>query len=350
MTYQHWPSTKFGSLRLWDDGVWWSDLEPSKGNFYWYSLDQYVNDSQATGNDILLELGQTPAWASSDPTAPSTGYGDGAMAPPANIQDWDDYITAVVTRYKGRIAAYEIWNEPFTSVFWTGSVQQMVQLSADAYRIIKSIDPQATVLSPSWDQYGLGLYLQAGGGQYVDAIAYHMSPTPYAPENVVQLEGQVRQVMSANGVGALPLWNTENSWDPPSTFSDDTASAYVARSLILNAALGVKRLYWYAWDNKDYVTLNLTDNNFNPTPAAYAYQQVYEWLAGASINCAADADFTWTCAVNNSGTPGLIVWNPNETVSVPTQGFKTETDLKGKVTDVSSSSSIQAGAMPVFLE
>jgi hypothetical protein len=124
----------------------------------------------------------------------------------------------------------------------------------------------------------------------------------------------------------------------------------VARCLILNAALGVQRLYWYAWDNTTYVSLHLSDSNYNPTPAAYAYQQVEEWLSGAQINCASDDNSTWTCAVNNNGTPGEIVWNPNETISVPTQGFQSQTDLQGNVTDISSSETIQAGPSPVFLQ
>src|SRR5258708_14422074 len=47
-------------------------------------------------------------------------------------QHWIDWVTAVVTRYKGKISYYEIWNEPNNTAMWQGTNAQLVRLAGDA--------------------------------------------------------------------------------------------------------------------------------------------------------------------------------------------------------------------------
>src|SRR5580658_6509043 len=105
-----------------------------------------------------------PALASAHPPADN--------AEPANLDDWRTYVRTVVSRYKGRIEAYEIWNEPNLRDFWTGTLDQMLTLTKEASQIIHSVDPKALVVSPSATaDYGipwLSEFLNKGGGQYVD--------------------------------------------------------------------------------------------------------------------------------------------------------------------------------------
>ena len=70
-------------------------------------------------------------------------YCSGALA---NLQDWDDFVTALVTRYKGQIQIYELWNEPEHS--YTGTITQLVAMMQD-YRYHSTLDPSASILSPS---------------------------------------------------------------------------------------------------------------------------------------------------------------------------------------------------------
>ena len=60
-----WPAARFGTLRLWDAGTSWTSLEPLKGVWHFETLDTWVAAAEANGiPDIILTLGQTPAWAS----------------------------------------------------------------------------------------------------------------------------------------------------------------------------------------------------------------------------------------------------------------------------------------------
>ena len=56
-----WPSISVGSLRLWDAGVTWADIQPEQGRFDWTRLDAIVTAAQARNVEVTLVLGQTPA-------------------------------------------------------------------------------------------------------------------------------------------------------------------------------------------------------------------------------------------------------------------------------------------------
>ena len=111
--------------------------------FDWTKLDGAVATAQNNGvNDILMVLAGTPAWATDDPAAGGTaGVLPGAAGMPKDLADWDDWVRQVVTRYKGRITAYQPWNEANLTTFSTGTPKEMAELTKRAYDIIKSIDP-----------------------------------------------------------------------------------------------------------------------------------------------------------------------------------------------------------------
>ncbi len=109
---------KAGMHRLWDMKTAWKDVNPSKGAFDWSVLDARVAQAEASGARPMLVLGLTPTWAASDPNAGDARWGLGTASPPKDINDWKNYVQAVVSRYGGRIAAYEVWNEANLQTFW----------------------------------------------------------------------------------------------------------------------------------------------------------------------------------------------------------------------------------------
>ncbi len=316
-----WPSVPIGGWRLWDALVGWPQIEPKKGQWNFGLLDQYVSLAEQHKTEVLLPLGLSPQWASARPLESSI-YQSGNAAEPADNVDWQNYVTAIVTRYKGRIGAYEIWNEPNNKGFWTGDTQEMVALTREASEIIHKIDPAATVVSPAATTSSgiawLTQFLNLGGGKYVDVIAYHFYVSPQPPEMMVPLIQQVRQIMRETGVAEKPLWNTEAGWQVPKPFpSADLAAAYLARAYILNWASGVSRFYWYAWDNHAWVSIQTTEpDNRTLTPAGQAYGTVQRWLAQAELNnCDENADHVWSCRLTRNGAPIWILWNPLQTTA-----------------------------------
>ena len=359
---KNWPNVPFSQWRLWDAGVAWGDLEPQPGAWKFELLDRYVDIATKQKVKILLTLGQTPRWASARPNDESPYGNPGWPAEPANLKDWRNYVRTVATRYRGKIRAYEVWNEPDLKSFYSGSVEQMVVLAKEAHTILKQVDPQISVLSPGgtdgtpdfqWQRD----YFRRGGGKYADAISQHFYPKSAAPEDLGKYISQMRAVMAEFGL-AQPLWNTEAGWLKPGEIAPERqAMAYVARTYLINWASGVQRFYWYAWDNQTAVSLHLTKIDGKTlipvTNVTNSYTQIQKWLVGAKMHkCGANSTKTWICNLTRKGQPFWIVWNPDRelTFTVPKNWqVRTSRDLYGKDQTLPDSHQISIDFMPVLL-
>jgi len=324
-----WPTAGFGTLRIWQERrTSWTGLEPAKGQWNWGPLDSIVAAAQAHGVDILLTLGQTPGWASPIPDA-VTSYGAGATAPPTNIQDWRDYVTAVAQRYKGRIRYYEIWNEPNGDNFYSGTLAQLATLSQEAYAILKAVDPANTVVSappslqPEFTPASVAYFdrmLAAGIGKYADILGVHIYTNKDAPEATAATIATVRLVMAKYKLDKMPLWDTEASSGDDTT-APAVAARYIARKYLTELAFGSVRYDWFAWDNvpTDAYPATMQTDRRGLTAAGRAYGFVYNWLVGSTLTQAAiDAAGTWQVWVTRpDGTRALVVWNPTNLTQFP---------------------------------
>ena len=135
-----------------NDAFHWYIVEPEKGKFDWRWTDRILAADEAAGLQTLALLGTPPVWAAD--TEIKKGHKNSTMAgrrKPANIKDWENYITQVATRYKGRIKYWEIGNEmdfhpPATPASFSGTTEEYFEMLKTAYNAIKKIDPEAKVL------------------------------------------------------------------------------------------------------------------------------------------------------------------------------------------------------------
>jgi len=357
-----WPQMPVGGIRLWDTFTNWSELEPSRGTYNWPALDRWLNQAQLHNADVLYTFGGTPTWASANPTG-KCDYNPGACYAPMNIQDWDDFVRALATHSAGRIKYWELWNEASQHEYWSGGMPALVTMAQHAYAIIKSVDPAAKILTPSGvggatdTSTFLDQFYTAGGGKFVDAVAFHGygNAIPSSPEEVIRIIDAVRGVMAKWGQGDRPLWDTEASWGPANHLqNEDDRIAFVARTLILQWSKGVQRFYWYAWNDTNYGTLYDMDAR-KIRPSGMAYGEVVKWLSGAELTapCAA-FDSTWTCGFKLSGgMQAQAVWNSSvptsSTVSFrPAPKYLLYRNLDGGTIQVSGGS-IRVGRKPILL-
>ncbi len=297
----------------------------------------------------------TPAWASSQPGLAST-YGDGATAMPARLADWDAYVSAVATRYAGRITAYEVWNAPEDPDFWSGDAgamgSDMAELAADAAASVHRADLAALVVSPALSSAGLTQFLAAGGGLSVDVIAASLDSAGEAPESSVPPLQALRAAMAGTSAAGKPVWNEQSGWSlPTGGLSAAGQAAWVARSLLLNAGFGIARMHWYAWDDTASGVVSLRNSAQQPTEAALAYATVENWLSGNTINgCSATAEGLWSCQLVTGGKTAWVVWSPDGAASSSTYGASTQTDVFGHVAAIGALQSLTVGASPVLLQ
>lgn len=292
-----WPNFPFEHIRLWDAGLGWKDLNALQGAWDFRRMDVYVSTAQQRGAEVLYPLALTPAWASARPEEPCP-YGFGCAAEPVDLQWWREYVRAVARRYGARIKAFELWNEPnFSNIardrgvpgFYTGSVEHMVEMARIAREVLDEENPGALLCTPGFvnGPDRLELFLSAGGRRHVQAICYHF----YA-ESVKFMAHElkaVRSIMTRQGVGRLPLWNTETGvelhqpGDPPSGLagaSTEEIAARAAQLLIFGASAGIERYYYYAWDNGRSGVFNADRSG---RPLWQAFVGLREWLLGTTM-------------------------------------------------------------------
>jgi hypothetical protein len=384
----NWPSASFAGVRLWNTGTYWLELNPSPGVYDWTMLDNYLGTVQSHPVDVMYTFGETPAWASSNPTqvCGTSAQTPGSCAPPNDLnpdgtgtnQHWKDFVSAIVTHAAGRIQYWEIWNEPTVPGYWVGTNAQMLRMAQDAYGIIKAADPSALVTTPtpSTGIYGvanwMGPYLALGGGQYADIISFHgyswsTQPGVYPqPEDIVPLVNNLRAQLVTYAQDKKPLWCTEGSWGDTSGngFVDpDMHAAYLARHYLLQQSEGVVRYYWFAWDNGND-TAGLPDGLWSPTTgltsSGLAYEQVENWIVGAAPSAQCSVVGTlWTCDfTRGNGYQAEAIWDTSQSCANGACGTQPHTigsqfvhyrDLDGNTVAVGNGS-VPVGAKPILLE
>lgn len=323
-----WPDVPFGSWRLWDAYVDWPNLEPSPAKWDFLRLDRYVAMAKLGKVEILLPLGNSPSWASARPAEPSA-YKPGNASEPANIEDWRRYVRTVGERYKGRIRHYQIWNEPNLKPFFTGSPQKLVELTCEAFQILKAIDPLNQIVSGGSTPGGkdhlgyLNHFLASGGKNCIDIVGHHFYVPLSGPEAMVPLIRGVRRVMKENGVSQKPLWNTETGWWLASSdgtpdhqivakggwkkMSLDYKGNIVFRAFALARSEGVERFFWYAWDNEALGLIEPTTKK--PKPVTEKWRSAVNTLLGASdLHCIQEGN-AWRCDfVGSDGVKTQTSW------------------------------------------
>ena len=224
------------SVRLWDAGVRWDQIETARDQYDWTALDAAVDNARAAGaTDILYVLGSTPRWAARNPDLPGL-YGPGSTSLPADPEDYLDFVREVAQRYKGRITAYQIWNEANTRSFYEGDWTALAQLTRRAHDAIKITDPSALVVAASstvipddlfatesfFVRYARALHK---AGDPVDAMAVHLYPvdTTKGPDARVASIRAAQRVLNKVGIDR-PLWDTEvNYGDRRAGYAADRA-------------------------------------------------------------------------------------------------------------------------------
>jgi len=185
----------------------WSMIEPEKGKFVWDRFDKAIAAADKGGIKMLGLLDYNNAW--SCPFAPRTA---------AQRADFANYAYETVSRYKGSIKYWEIWNEENIGVFWWPypNPTDYVALLREAYVAVKRADPTAQVLlggTSGADLAWIDSVYRAGGGDYFDVMAFHpyIEMSALDDERYVQNMFYIRMAMQRYG-GVKPAWLTEVGW------------------------------------------------------------------------------------------------------------------------------------------
>jgi hypothetical protein len=169
----------------------WRYVEPhEKGQYEFNEPDRLLRMIESFDLKVIARIDNQPVWARKDKIFPVDG-------PPDNLQDFADFVHDLASRYKGKIEAYEIWNEPNLAREWGNKPpdpKHYVALLKAGYEAIKAADPKALIISAGLapttasgavampDVQFIEEMYKAGGAKYFDLLGAHGAGYKAPPE------------------------------------------------------------------------------------------------------------------------------------------------------------------------
>lgn len=269
----------------------WKLYQPQPDNFHaerFAELDAFVARAERLGLRVLLGVSKAPEW--SRPTTELDG-------PPSDFALYREFMAYLAARYRGQVAAYELWNEPNLMREWNGfplGGADFVALLREGAAGVRTHDTDAVLIggAPATtgindgvtavdDRVYLRQMLDAGVADVVDAIGVH----PYGAAN------------PPDSSTAQPDPAASSHNNHPSFFFSDTLADYAA----LLAEYGVEKPVWvteFGWGSFDGIEAA-------PPPGAEFMAQVDEWQQAIYTARA------FELAQAQSGVGPMILWNLN---------------------------------------
>lgn len=154
----------------------WSKCEKIKGVYDFAWLDAIIPDAASRGVAPWVELSYGNPIYEGGGEAKLMGH---IPTSPEALAAWDNWVKAMVSRYKNQVPEWEIWNEPDGNSKHTG--KQLGEFYLRTAKIVRSIQPEAKLIA-------LGMasvtkldfvkefmhYLKQNGGlDYIDIFTYH---------------------------------------------------------------------------------------------------------------------------------------------------------------------------------
>ncbi len=202
----------------------WREVEPVPGEFFWEYPDWLVRAAEYYHLDLVLRLDHPPDWALT-----------GESGLPVDVAAYARFVERVAARYRGRVMAYVIWNEPNLAIEWDGKPpdpEGYVQLLCAAQAAIQRTDPGALIVSAGLaptnhtdasakdDRIYLQAMYTAGAATCFDVLGAHPYGFAYPPDdphrdhdglNYARLADQ-RAIMVEAGDDSKVVWATEVGW------------------------------------------------------------------------------------------------------------------------------------------
>ena len=206
----------------------WALVELDRDSLDWSRYDRLVDNAEARGLRVFATLQGTPQWATS---------GSVFNGVPDDARDWQEFCYRAARRYRGRIRAWGLWNEPNLGRFWEGGRSDYIRgILIPGATAIRAADPDATIVaadlahlsSADWDDWLAQVIRDAGS--VIDVVAHHDYPGGSGSWEVTEDLDEdpqwpwdppsVREVLGDNGWLDRPFWLTETGLE-----SDDHGEA-----------------------------------------------------------------------------------------------------------------------------
>ncbi|MGI8908437.1 MAG: sugar-binding protein [Candidatus Sumerlaeaceae bacterium] len=267
----------------WDrSDLWWSEFEKKPGRWTYTLGDAAMKAYREHGVQMLPILDYGAAWL--DTRAPSNQQERAEFA---------QYVTNVVSRYKGYAGYWEVWNEPNIIPFWRP--QPSAELYAPLLRLthdtIHTADPDSKTIAfalADLDHEFLERVLEIAGADCFDAVSYHFYRTSEPEKRTLEEIAELKLTLEHFGRRDVPVWVTEmgvTSHLGNEGVSEDMQAIYLMRQILLLIAGGAERVFPFClvdnvsdpggpWGSQ----LGMVTLDWRKKPVFYAYKTMIAQL------------------------------------------------------------------------
>ena len=221
-------------------------------------LDEVMSLSQEYHLRVVADLFTIPYWIAdcATPTPPAAA----SRCPTVDLTDYGAEISQIVTHANSVIQDWEIWNEPDSGEFFTGTPQQYAMMLRTAHDAIKQVNPADEVLlggvsGPSAVSWLTQVFATPGAdaAQAFDIANVHeRAPLDSLAPDI----GAWRSFFASDGFTG-PLWITEHGYPSDPAYQDDPSyqqglssqAAYLTASIPTLVDAGASEVFITERDN-----------------------------------------------------------------------------------------------------
>jgi hypothetical protein len=247
-------------------------------------LDEITSLAQQYHLRVVADLFTIPSWLANCQTP--TDQAGMARCGTDDLAGYNSVISQIVTHAGAVIHDWEIWNEPDSNQFFTGTPAQYAGMLRTAHDAIKQIDPQANVLLGGISNLaGMSWLAQVFATPGDDAEHAFDTANVHERGGLDALLGDIDQwrwFLAGHGFTG-PLWVTEHGYpadpayeyDPSYTAGETSQAAYLTASIPTLIEAGASEVFVTERDNmggqfasEGVLSGGVSDPAQPPTPVA----------------------------------------------------------------------------------
>jgi len=345
------------------DRMSWGGFQPEPDKL----PDNSTYDSAATlqaryGLKVLQVFHDIPGWAADkdlDGENRSRRF-------PRDLRVLYKFCTAMAQRYKGRVLAWEPWNEANITMFGGHTIDEMCTHQKAAYLGYKAGNPDLTVC---WNVYaGAGTPLHTKGvlenqtWPYFETYNIHsyQKPDDYLTQFGPAREAACGRPIWITECGVRAVAKTDRPWSELSQADEIKQAEFIAHSYASSLFAGVNRHFFFILGNyhEREVQFGLLRNDQTPRPGYVALAALGRFLAGARClgrwipkEDPAVRIYAFQSRPDGQQRDVLVIWSEKPTTWSLPESLPIEAvyDYLGRPLDKNTPDTIDSGSVLVLL-
>ncbi|MCE5216339.1 hypothetical protein LLH03_04815 [bacterium] len=332
----------------------WGGTEPQKGVIDYQQYDPCAEAYAKAGVRHYSLFHDTPGW---------TRGNNPATKNPTDLREVYAFTKRLAQHYKGRVRAWEIWNEPDIPHFWPDLGDTLAGLQKAAYLGFKAGDPDLMILQSSFCRGYCNFdecLMEAGAKDYFDIFNWHV----YAPpEGYPRVLGQYLELLDRYGCADRPVWLSEagirvEATEPGGELNaaaERAQAEFVPKCFAYSLAAGTDRAFFfiYPYYLERGVQFGSMRRDLSPRPGFIAIAAAVDLLGEAKYLGQYPLEKASALAFETPRGKVLVVWSEKpQTVEFAAPATVKVADLFGRETNPALSEgklNLTAGPAPQYV-